>query len=55
MTTPAVTIGPGATIPAAARLMRVHHVRRLPVVDEHGRLAGIITADDVIDVLRRKD
>jgi CBS domain containing-hemolysin-like protein len=25
------------------------------VVDEHGRIAGIITADDVISMLRRKD
>ena len=39
MTTPAITIGPDATIPAAARLMNTHHIRRLPVVDE-GRQAG---------------
>ena len=25
------------------------------VVDEHGRIAGIITADDVITMLRHKD
>ena len=39
MTAPAITIHPDATIPAAARLMNTHHVRRLPV-DRRGRQAG---------------
>jgi Mg/Co/Ni transporter MgtE len=26
----------------------------LPVVDEDGKLAGVITADDIISVLRQK-
>jgi Mg/Co/Ni transporter MgtE len=26
----------------------------LPVVDENGKLAGVITADDVITVLRQR-
>ena len=33
MTSPAITIQPDATLPAAARLMNTHHIRRLPVVD----------------------
>jgi CBS domain-containing protein len=32
----------------AVRLMRNKGVRRLPVVDEHRRLLGIITMDDVL-------
>ena len=36
MTSPAVTIGPDATIPAAARLMNTGHISRLPVVDKDG-------------------
>src|SRR5579875_3752136 len=36
MTAPAVTIDPEATIPAAARAMTTHHIRRLPVVDPAG-------------------
>jgi CBS domain-containing protein len=55
MTTPAVTIGPGATIPAAARLMNTHHVRRLPVVDEEGRLLGVISRRDLLSVFLRPD
>jgi Mg/Co/Ni transporter MgtE len=27
----------------------------LPVVDEHNRLVGIITADDIISLLRHRD
>ena len=30
MTTPAITVGPHVTIPAAARLMNTHRIRRLP-------------------------
>ena len=55
MTAPAVTIGPGATIPAAARLMNTHHVRRLPVVDEQGRLLGVISRRDLLSVFLRPD
>lgn len=35
----------------ALALMRAHGVRRLPVVDAHGRLIGLIAADDLLDVL----
>lgn len=55
MTAPAITIGPDATIPAAARLMNTHHVRRLPVVDEHGKLAGIVSRRDLLSVFLRPD
>ena len=55
MTAPAVTIGPDATIPAAARLMNTHHVRRLPVVDEDGKLVGIVSRRDLLSVFLRPD
>jgi CBS domain-containing protein/sporulation protein YlmC with PRC-barrel domain len=38
-----------------AELFDKYNLLTLPVVDEHGRLAGIITADDVINVLRAAD
>ena len=55
MTAPAVTIGPDATIPAAARLMNTHHIRRLPVVDEDGKLVGIVSRRDLLSVFLRPD
>jgi len=55
MTSPAVTIGADATIPAAARLMNTHHIARLPVVDEKGQLIGIVSRRDLLSVFLRPD
>ena len=55
MTSPAITIGRDATIPAAARLMSTHHLRRLPVTDEKGRLVGVVSRRDLISVFLRPD
>lgn len=32
-------------------LMRVKSIRRLPIVDTHGSLVGIVTVDDLIDLI----
>jgi len=55
MTTPAITVGPQVTIPAAARLMNTHHIRRLPVVDTRGRLIGLVSRRDLLSVFLRRD
>jgi len=55
MTTPAITIGPRVTIPAAARLMNTHHITRLPVVDDKGSLIGIVSRRDLLSVFLRPD
>ena len=55
MTSPAITIGPDATIPAAARLMNTHRIRRLPVVDEEGVLLGVVSRRDLLSVFLRPD
>jgi CBS domain-containing protein len=55
MTAPPVTIHPGASVAAAARLMNAHNVRRLPVVDNNGRLAGLVSRRDLISVFLRPD
>jgi CBS domain-containing protein len=36
---------------AAVERMRVHGVRRMPIIDDEGALAGIVTVDDIIEVL----
>ena len=48
MTTPALSIRPDATVEDAARLMAFAEVHRVVVLDDGGRLAGIITTMDVL-------
>ena len=55
MTAPAITIGPDATIAAAARLMTAHQVRSLPVADPAGALLGIVSRRDLLTVFLRPD
>jgi magnesium transporter len=38
-----------------AHLLSVHGIQAIPVVDRDGRMKGIVTADDVIDMLREED
>jgi CBS domain-containing protein len=42
-----VTIDPEQSLDEAARLMGQHQVRRLPVVEEDGKLIGIVAQADV--------
>jgi len=48
MTTPPVTIGPDASIKDVARKMRTERVGSILVVDEEGKLRGIITERDLV-------
>jgi len=47
MSTPVITITPDESMHEALYLMRREHIRRLPVVDKHGLLVGIITSADL--------
>ena len=51
MTDDPVTIGENDGFYQATELMGDHGVRRLPVTDDDGGLAGIITADDLQELL----
>jgi len=51
MTPDPVTVGPEEPAEHAARLISEKHHNRLPVVDEEGRLAGIVTRVDVLAAL----
>jgi CBS domain-containing protein len=55
MRSPAVTVRPEASVVHAARVAALEHVRRLPVVDAHGVLAGIVTRSDLLRVFLRDD
>ena len=43
MSHPVITIGPETPMLEALELMHKEHIRRIPVVDKHGNLIGIIT------------
>jgi CBS domain-containing protein len=49
-----VTVAEGDAMPVVMRAMRDHGVRRLPVVDAHDELLGIVTMDDVLKILVRE-
>lgn len=55
MTAPAVTVAALSPITEAARLMDRHQIKRLPVVDEAGRLVGIVSRRDLLRVFLRDD
>jgi CBS domain-containing protein len=55
MTKPPVTIGPNDFVSHAARVMYSRRVKRLPVVDDDGRLVGIVSRADVLSVYGRPD
>ncbi len=55
MTAPAVTISPDEPIGKAARLLHGRGLRRLPVTDRQGRLAGAVSRADVLSIVERRD
>ncbi len=48
MSSPVVTIPPDKPFKMALQIMQENRFRRLPVVDKHGRLAGIISERDLL-------
>jgi CBS domain-containing protein len=46
-----VTVGEGNDVYETAELMRDRGVRRTPVVDDQGGLAGIVTLDDLLRII----
>jgi acetoin utilization protein AcuB len=49
MSHPVVTIPPDMPVVDALNLMRVEHIRRTPVVDEKGKLVGIVSDKDLLN------
>jgi CBS-domain-containing membrane protein len=55
MTHCVVTVSPEDLVEHAAQLMHFLHVKRLPVVDGHGSLVGLVSRTDVLAVDDRPD
>ncbi|WP_031161501.1 CBS domain-containing protein [Streptomyces durhamensis] len=55
MSSPAVTVHADATLPEAARVMALRHVKRLPVVNAAGVLEGVVSRGDLLKVFLRPD
>jgi CBS-domain-containing membrane protein len=55
MTAPAVTVRADDSLARAARIMALHRVKRLPVVDAEGRLRGVVSRGDLLKVFLRTD
>ena len=55
MTVAVVSIAPEATAAQAARRLHTANIKRLPVVDQRGRLVGILSRADLLKVFNRPD
>jgi CBS domain-containing protein len=53
--TDVVTVDPNQNLDDALRLMAQHQVRRLPVVEQDGRLAGVLAQADVAQDARPEE
>ncbi|MER7578480.1 CBS domain-containing protein [Kitasatospora sp. NPDC097691] len=55
MTGQPVCTSPGTSVVAAARAMSRHGLKRLPVLDEEGRVVGMVSRGDLLRVFLRED
>ncbi|WNM32135.1 CBS domain-containing protein [Streptomyces sp. Li-HN-5-11] len=55
MTSPAITVLPGATVGEAAWLAALSRLKRIPVTDHEGRLVGVVGRDALLQALIRDD
>lgn len=54
MTDHTVTISEDKTLAEAARVMHDRHIHRLPVVNDHNQIIGILTQGDVIKAMAKE-
>ncbi len=52
MVSPVITTNPSASVKEVAQILLTHHISAVPVVDEAGRLVGIVSEGDL---MRRAD
>jgi CBS domain-containing protein len=51
MKTPVVSLKPTNTIKEAAKLMLERNIGRIPIVDDKGKLVGIVDREDIVKTL----
>ena len=54
MDSPVHSVTPQTDQEECARVMRRYNLSRLPVVDQEGRLTGVILAEDIVDVMEEE-
>ena len=54
MSAPAITIRGGADIREAAKILSERRIKRLPVVDDGGKLIGIISRADIVKAAQQR-
>ncbi|GLF97719.1 CBS domain-containing protein [Streptomyces yaizuensis] len=55
MSSPAIVARPDWSVVRAARVMEDHRIKRLPVVDDTGRLTGVVSRSDLLRLFLRRD
>lgn len=55
MTSPAITVPAGTPLREAAQMMQKKNIRRLVVVDQRGRISGIVSRSNLLQVFLRTD
>lgn len=53
MTSPSITTTPNADIREVAKILNEKRIKRLPVIDEKGKLVGIISRADIVRAMRK--
>jgi CBS-domain-containing membrane protein len=53
MTTEVMTVSPQTTVLDLARLLAEHKINGAPVVDDNGRLVGVVTQSNLIDRVKK--
>lgn len=50
---PLIVTKPNVSLREAARIMNELHIRRLPVIDDEGKLVGIVTSSDIVSAVAK--
>ena len=51
MSKPIISITPNSSLKNAIDTMQLKNIRRLPVIEQEGKLVGIITARDIFKII----